>query len=130
MRIKQLAAYGALVGGMTLAALGFSAGFAHAETGTIVPGIQDQTIHQIEQNQRQTHAQDPSERDAGRQASEAEFGHGHVYGPGSNETAAAAPASGGEAFPRDHPIPDQHGMASTATPSSTSAHEGATNADN
>jgi hypothetical protein len=37
-RIKKFATYSALVGGMSLAALGFGAGFAHAEAEILQPG--------------------------------------------------------------------------------------------
>ncbi|MFI5508999.1 hypothetical protein ACIA48_16135 [Mycobacterium sp. NPDC051804] len=46
MDVKKIAAYAALVGGMSLGALGFGAGFAHAETGTVSPGSNDQFVQQ------------------------------------------------------------------------------------
>ena len=46
MDIKKIAAYTALVGGMSLGALGFGAGFAHAETGTVNPGSNQQFVQQ------------------------------------------------------------------------------------
>jgi hypothetical protein len=60
MNIKKFAAYSALVGGMSLATLGFGAGAAHADTVTMYPGNGTQIIRQIEQHTQQSHAQDPS----------------------------------------------------------------------
>ena len=44
MNVKKITAYAALVGGMSLGALGFGAGFAHAETGTVQSGSHDQFV--------------------------------------------------------------------------------------